>query len=697
MGKDGFVTISFPPFFRQHSLPLMINGWSPGQITAVSKLKPLSGDKVTFDGKNYKIRSRKESVGIVYLDDHEIPYLVYGNVPYPIKLSTVPALGNLNSYWAVKFPLIQDVSTVFFAVDLLHKFNEISVLEREIAMCKFYYSLPDTSPVATPEEEETYRNIYHNELRPFNLLDGSINYTAEDFSSATRYDLTDRTIYTVDGSTTKDIDDAVEVTQIAENRYLIGIHIADVTEFVADLSPRDVDARSRATSTYIADRVIHMLPTCLSQEYCSLNENVRRLAVSVFVEIVIGDSGYRLKGMRVAKSLIRSDHKLTYEMVNQILEKRFEGRVSEQIRESLEHAKVVSEAIEKYSTFKGGSFFGTMEAKYYETDAGVQCKIKEPASRSDKLIEMFMVTTNNLVGQKIADAIVSMGISPDGIGAYRAQEVPDEQRIRQYISKLKQAGVIRSDVEFYQLHADALKEVNDDATQNNSLSVAERNDGVLAGIFRRIIALLDRTDSAVNTKLGVLGRIGSRPGTIMKKALLTGSFKSSFHHSLGISRYAWFTSPIRRYSDVVNHRQIKSIISNDAVIPNQVNLSKLSKTYDISKYAQKDLDRRLLMFYLRDCHEICKMKELTIQINSFEWSGLERFRIDGIWKDCFTLRFEFVTPPDARISNNGLTCTINGLELNVTDTVTVNILDSDEIAPDLGTIHIRSITQITLC
>ena len=132
-----------------------------------------------------------------------------------------------------------------------------------------------------------------------------------------RLDLTDKILFTIDGADAKDLDDAVECYKLENGNYMLGVHIADVTNYVKEGSAMDIDAIERGTSIYLADRVVPMYPHKLSNGICSLNPHVDRLTMSCYMEI---DSNGKVVSSSIKESIINSKKRFTYKEVNEILE-----------------------------------------------------------------------------------------------------------------------------------------------------------------------------------------------------------------------------------------------------------------------------------------------------------------------------------------------------------------------------------------
>lgn len=690
----GTANIYINPFRHMKRLPIKIKRrdgtW--GQDLLVDLLKPLPRDVISKQGNRYWIEERREDRGIAYIDNEGNATLIYGWVPYAVAIDTKDIPRVRNSFYIVRFPIQQNSSSKSFTIHPEQIIAHSSILNREIEMTAFYHKLPHGSPVATPEEEEGYEAAFNNAVQPGKIIDVMAVSVIDDLpDDAERYDLRDRTLYTIDSETTKDIDDAIEVIPLTRNRYIIGIHIADVTEFVGEGTPRDEDAQSRGTSHYLADQVIHMLPSILSEHYCSLNENRDRLAVSVYVEIEFSEGSYEVKGLRFAKSVVRSKAKLSYKLVEEVINGTFTGAIDQDVFASLLAAYQVSKKIVN-SSLNRGNAYDTPNVKYYEDEYGNVGRKEERIGKSNKLIETFMVTANQMVGERMADAIVTCSVNPGGIGLYRVQKSPTEKELREYLDKLIEAGIDVKSLRYDELKNGVEQALANDPYLQNRLSDPEKREYLQAAIYHKICAAMDGNDEDARIKLGVLGRYGYKPGRIQAKAGLSTRYDESFHQSLGIDRYAWFTSPIRRYTDIVNHRQIKAILSKDPPAPAGVDVRLLTEKIKNADFAEGHLNRRLQMYYLYN--RLRQQKQIEVQIAAFEWVNPDTFKLVAIWEGKYFLECLFQKKPYANIEKQGLSCLLDRKTYRIADHVIISIDDPVAISPEKGCIILQDGKQL---
>lgn len=385
--------------------------------------------------------------------------------------------------------------------------------EMEIAQAGF--DLPQAgAELFSDQELDAYREIHQAECR------------LAETSSKSRVDLRGHSVLTIDNDDTRDIDDAIEIKVIRpERHYILGVHIADVTAFVRLDSPRDKDAFDRSTSHYLADTVLHMLPEFLSADLCSLVPNEDRLALSVYLEILILDGRAQIKGSRIFPSLIRSRRRLSYTEVNQILTE--EGR--DEDRTTLGHAVILADALLALRPTGNGQ----------ENDHGP----------SGAMIEHFMVAANNHVGRHMAKTIAAL---PGGghSALFRNQPGPRVDELLGFAAELSHVGLLDATEE------ELIAAAREREKREFATVPSQREKGAL---FQSALHKEIRARVAMEGDLTLFSSMAGRPGrkSLFRAASLTLSPKDSGHHELGLSRYAWFTSPIRRYPDIVNHRFLK--------------------------------------------------------------------------------------------------------------------------------------------
>jgi exoribonuclease R len=690
--RKGSVFLYFNPFRYPSRLPLQVR-WDnreKGGGVLIEALKPLAHDVLAQDHQGYHIESRSEDRGVLYIDRELTPHLIYGNVPYVVEVGQPLTPEMRDTFWAVEFPIDQASGGDTFRVELNERFDSASILDREVEMVKRYYGLPPQTPAPLPEEAEIYKQIFREATQSHKLIDVHRFESVADLEDTKeRYDLRHRTICTIDSETTRDIDDAVEIVEVDGNRYILGVHIADVTEFVKQGSERDRDANERGTSHYPADRVIHMLPECLCEDYCSLRAGKDRLTLSVYAEVAITEQGFQINGVRFARSVTRSKARLTYNEVEKILQGR-PLKSKDPLHIMLALASHLAKTIEAHAPYHDLSF-QSKDFKYYEQQDGRIQRKEMPKRESDTLIEMFMITANRLVGQRIADIVTATSPEFYGIGVYRAQAAPSEKDLREYLDKLKRAELISNDVNYALLRSRAERTLAQDEELSRCMSPIEKDFFIRSQTYRLMVEKRVTDTPAAQLKLAVIDRFGYKPGRITAKAGLSGSHGHSYHHSLGINRYAWFTSPIRRYPDIVNHRQLKAILSRDRVIPNAVDVRALAEKLKNAGYAENALNRRLLAYYL--CHQLAldNIKTLPVRIASFQWLNRHTFKLECLWQGLYHLGFLFKEKTiHGRIDDDGLSCRLNRSLLRVGDEVTIKIADHRDISPEKGAIEITA-------
>lgn len=328
-----------------------------------------------------------------------------------------------------------------------------------------------------------------------------------------RRDLRDVRMVTIDGEDAKDLDDAVSL-EVRDGSFYLGVHIADVTNYVQENSALDREAKKRGTSVYLADRVIPMLPHTLSNGICSLNAGEDRLALSCLMKI---DENGTIVDHEICESVIRVDRRMTYTAVKQILEDEDE----EQCRKYEEFIPVFREMARLSSILRekrhrrGAVDFDFPETKVILDEQGRPVELKAyERNTATKLIEDFMLAANETVAEDFFWREIPF--------VYRIHEAPDEEKIRKLAIFLHNFG--------YTMHIG-----------NHEVHPKE------------IQKLLAKVEGKPEEPM--IARLALRS---MKQAKYTP--ENEGHFGLAASCYTHFTSPIRRYPDLQIHRIIKETL-----------------------------------------------------------------------------------------------------------------------------------------
>ena len=328
-----------------------------------------------------------------------------------------------------------------------------------------------------------------------------------------RRDYRNLNVITIDGDDSKDFDDAVYLEKTSDGNYKLYVFIADVAHYVKEEAPLDVEALKRGTSVYLADRVIPMLPRKLSNGICSLNENVDRLVLACEMKI---DLKGNLIGYEIVEGVIKSHHRMTYNNVNKIINKDEElmNQYSD-IVDMIDLMVELSDIIRQRRYKKGGIEFEVDEYKFTLNDDGSPNNIVlRSRDIAEKLIEDFMLQANETVAYHMN--IMNLPC------VYRIHEKPDQEKLMNVFSLISNMGVnvkkTQNEIHPKQIQ-DALSQIEDSPYQPIINSLLLRS---------------------------------------MMKAKY--SEKCLGHYGLAMNYYCHFTSPIRRYPDLMTHRLIKNLL-----------------------------------------------------------------------------------------------------------------------------------------
>jgi ribonuclease R len=337
--------------------------------------------------------------------------------------------------------------------------------------------------------------------------------TVDEREIQARRDLRHLDIVTIDGEDAKDLDDAVSIEKLDNGNYKLGVHIADVSHYVTENSPLDKEAFKRGTSVYLVDRVIPMLPKKLSNGICSLNPQIERLTLSVFMEI--NKSG-KVVNYEIFNSVIKTKERMTYTNVTKILEDE-DPELMERYKNLVDTFKLMKELaliLRQKRIDRGSIDFDFPEAKVILDEKGRPIEVKKyEITISNKIIEEFMLVCN----ETVAEHIYWMNLP----FVYRVHEEPDSEKIENFNTLIYNLGY----------HLKGVAKIHPKSLQQLLEKVKGKKE-------ERIIS------------------------TVMLRSLMKAKYshENLGHFGLAAKYYCHFTSPIRRYPDLVIHRIIKESI-----------------------------------------------------------------------------------------------------------------------------------------
>lgn len=376
-----------------------------------------------------------------------------------------------------------------------------------------------------------------------------------------RLDLTNETIFTIDGADAKDLDDAVNIKKF-ENYYEVGVHIADVGEYVKQGNVFDDEAYKRGTSVYFPTSVLPMLPKALSNGICSLNEGVERLTLSCIMKV---DFNGKVIDYNICESFIKSVARLTYKQVHEALTEQKFNEKTEKLYNDLVLMRELCDILEENTTKRGALDLEIPEVQFVFDANGMAVDIeRRERNESHRLIEDFMVLANETVARHFNKLGVPF--------VYRVHEAPTKEKVYGVCDFLKGIGVRYPQVP----------------------------DDIKPAYFQQI---LDEVEE-LNTK-DVVNKVVLRS---MQKAKYAN--KNLGHFGLSLIDYCHFTSPIRRYPDLCIHRIIKEWLHNDKKlsVTRQEELieftneaaSQSSSCERNADYAERDVDDLWKAYLMKD-------------------------------------------------------------------------------------------------
>lgn len=387
-----------------------------------------------------------------------------------------------------------------------------------------------------------------------------------------RHDLRDELTITIDGADAKDLDDAISVKKLANGNTQLTVSIADVSYYVTEDSALDKEAYDRATSVYLVDRVIPMIPHRLSNGICSLNPHVDRLTLSCRMEI---DASGRVVKHEIFDSVIHSDYRMTYDAVNQIITEK-DPNIREQYKEitpMLDLAQDLSNRLIQMRKRRGEIDFDISEAKVLVNEDGIPTDVQlRQRGEGERLIESFMLIANETVAEHFSKLDVPF--------IYRVHEQPKSDRLRQFFDFITNFGIM-------------IKGTGEDIHPTTLQKVQEEVEG--------------------------------RPEQMVISTMMLRSMQQAHyddvnlgHFGLSAEYYTHFTSPIRRYPDLTVHRLIRKYLIEKSMDNKEVKRWE-DKLPELAEHTSKR-ERRAIEAE-RDTDEL-KKAEYMIQHIGDEFEGI---------------------------------------------------------------------------
>jgi ribonuclease R len=325
-----------------------------------------------------------------------------------------------------------------------------------------------------------------------------------------RKDLREMDIITIDPEDAKDFDDALSIETLENGNKLVGVHIADVSNYVQEGSALDLEARERSNSVYLSDRVVPMLPEKLSTEICSLQPRRVRLTYSVFMEF---NKLGTLKNYTIEESVIKSKKRFSYDEVLKIINNEKGDHV-----EMLQQLNELAQTLRKKRFSKGGLDFDTVEVKFQLDEDKQPIKaIPRKSNLATQLVEEFMLAANKTIAEHVTKIGKESNIPEELPFLYRIHDVPVPEKLAEVINYLKPMGYT------FKLNGNSSKEIN---KMINSIAEAPERQ-IVHQVFLRAMAKAEYSSHNIG------------------------------HYGLAFKKYAHFTSPIRRYPDLMVHRMLK--------------------------------------------------------------------------------------------------------------------------------------------
>ena len=518
LGK-GFVFIEY----NGHKIKYIINeenlnGALDGDVVV---LKDIHHGKTNYaDAKVEKIIKRNKGKTIFeYVGDGEfIPYTTHGNVTIICPKEELKKL------------VIGHRVLVNIGKERIATIENKAIFEGHIEKIIGHKDDPDAEIATIAAEHAFFKEFPEEVLKQLETIPDSV--TEEDLEG--RRDLRNKKIFTIDGKDTKDMDDAISIVKTINGYYFLSVHIADVSYYIKENTPLDIEAKKRGTSAYLADTVIPMFPHQISNGICSLNEGVDRLTKTV--DMVISPTG-EIVDYDIYDSVINSKKKMNYDDVNSILEKGLVPKGYENFVYDLLIMDELSELLNKTHKKEGKVDFASDEIKVITSPTGEALSFENQTQRKgERLIENFMVAANSCVAE-----YYKWLETPQ---VYRIHGNPNDDNLIEALKTIKKEKLCSKE------QIDSL--IN--KIKNNHYNSCDLN------------MFLEQFKNNENYPI-----ISHLILTSMSKAKYSSSCDG--HYGLGLHYYTHFTSPIRRHPDLMVHRLLNPY--------DKYSLSKISSYYEI--------------------------------------------------------------------------------------------------------------------
>ncbi|MDR9852040.1 ribonuclease R [Paenibacillus sp. VCA1] len=397
--------------------------------------------------------------------------------------------------------------------------------------------------------------------------------TEEEILKQGRRDLRGKNIVTIDGEDAKDLDDAVNVERLENGHYRLGVHIADVGYYVREKSELDKEAYNRGCSVYLVDRVIPMLPHRLSNGICSLNPKVDRLTLSCEMEF---DEHMKVVKHDVFTSVIKTKERMTYNNVRKILEEE-DPELMERYKDLVDDFRLMKELALKLRSRRmnrGAVDFDFVESKVIVDENGKPVDIvKRERSIAEQIIEEFMLAANETVAEHFHWLKVPF--------IYRVHDNPDPEKMQNFLA----------------------------FAENLGYHVKGRGNSVHPRALQTLLEEIK--DTKEQTVIS----------TMMLRSMKQAKYDAdmSGHFGLAAEFYTHFTSPIRRYPDLVIHRVIREVLENNNILPEKRQEYLASRMPDIAQHSSER--ERVAVEAERDTDQLKKAEYMLDKVGE-EFDGL---------------------------------------------------------------------------